>query len=80
MDAREELYIRDRRETCLVVLTCGDCIVERGGPSLRVVLALCAFRVQFLLRLGQDVGGRPRQSSDGCLLIVSDVRAQTLSR
>ena len=63
-----------------MVLTCEDCIVEHGEPSLSAVLALCAFRVQFLLRLGQDVGGRPRRSSDGCQLIVSDVRAQTLSR
>ena len=57
MDAREELlYVNDRRETLLVVLTCGECVVERGGPILSAALALCTFRVQFLLRLGRDVG------------------------
>ena len=74
------MYVNDRRETLLVVLTCGECIDERGGPTLSAALDLCTFSVQFLLRLGRDVGGRPRRSSDGCQLIVSDVRAHTLSR
>ena len=78
--SRRRICIMDRRETRLVVLTCEDCIVERGGPSLSAVLALCIFRVQFLLRLGQDVGERPRRSSGGCQLIVSDVCVQTLSK